>query len=29
MDILALTETWMDNNETVPVEGYRYITQFK
>jgi hypothetical protein len=29
MDILALMEMWMDNNETVPVEGYKCITQFK
>jgi hypothetical protein len=28
-DILALTETWMDNDETVPVEGYKCVTQFK
>jgi hypothetical protein len=29
MDILALMETWMDNDETVPAEGYKCITQFK
>jgi exonuclease III len=29
MSILALTETWMDINETVPVDGYKCITQFK
>jgi hypothetical protein len=28
-DILALTETWMDNDETIPIEGYKCITQFK
>jgi hypothetical protein len=28
-DILALTETWTDNDETVPVDGYKCITQFK
>jgi hypothetical protein len=28
-DTLALTETWMDNDETVPLEGYKCITQFK
>jgi hypothetical protein len=28
-DILALTETWTDNDETVPVDGYMCITQFK
>jgi hypothetical protein len=22
-------ETWMDNDETVPVDGYKCITQFK
>jgi Fe2+ transport system protein B len=29
MDILAFMETWMDNDETVPVHGYKCITQFK
>jgi hypothetical protein len=29
MDILALMELWMDNDETVPVERYKCITQFK
>jgi hypothetical protein len=29
MDILALRETWRDNVETVPVDGYKCITQFK
>jgi hypothetical protein len=28
-DILALTETSIDNNGTVPVGGYKWITQFK
>jgi hypothetical protein len=28
-DILDLKETWKDSDETVPVEGYKYITQFK
>jgi exonuclease III len=28
-DILALTETRTDKDETVPVDGYKYITQFK
>jgi hypothetical protein len=28
-DILALTKTWIDNDETVPVDGYKCITQFK
>jgi glutamate synthase domain-containing protein 1 len=28
-DILALMEMWMGNDETVPVEGYKCITQFK
>jgi hypothetical protein len=28
-DILALTETWMDNDETVPVEGDKCVPQFK
>jgi hypothetical protein len=26
-DILALTEKWVDNDETVPVGGYKCITQ--
>jgi hypothetical protein len=28
MDNLPLTEMWMDNDETVPVEGYKCITKF-
>jgi hypothetical protein len=28
-DILALMETWMDNDETVPVDGYKCLTQIK
>jgi hypothetical protein len=28
-DILALTETCMENDETVPLEGYKCITPFK
>jgi hypothetical protein len=28
-DSLAVTETWMDNDKTVPVDGYKCITQFK
>jgi hypothetical protein len=28
-DILALTETWTDKDETVSVDGYKCITQFK
>jgi hypothetical protein len=28
-DILAVTETWLDNNETPPLDGYKCITQFK
>jgi hypothetical protein len=28
-EILALRVTWMDTDETVPVEGYKCITQFK
>jgi hypothetical protein len=27
--IPALTETWMDNDETVPAEGYKCTTPFK
>jgi hypothetical protein len=27
--VLALMETWMNNDETVPVDGYKCITQFK
>jgi exonuclease III len=27
-DILALTDTWMHNNETVHLEGYKCVTQF-
>jgi hypothetical protein len=29
MDILALTETWVATDETVPVEGYKCTAQFK
>jgi hypothetical protein len=28
-DILALTETWKDDDETVLLQGYKCITQFK
>jgi hypothetical protein len=28
-NILALTETWMDNDETLPLDGCKCITQFK
>jgi hypothetical protein len=28
-DILALTEKWIDRNKTVPIDGYKSITQFK
>jgi hypothetical protein len=28
-DIFVLTETWIDNDETIPVEDYKCITQIK
>jgi hypothetical protein len=28
-DILAVTETWLDNSETAPLNGYKCIIQFK
>jgi hypothetical protein len=28
-DIFALTENWMDTDETFPIGGYECISQFK